>query len=316
MAKSVAKITLGIDAAKVELVICNWTQQETTTLPNQRTEIRAFLKSFHGPLRIAIEPTSHYHMILVEEALAQGHEVYLVNARQLAHYREAVDVRNKTDSQDAWLLARFLEREADLLRPFQPRDPRAQRIWALILRRATVVQSRQQLQQSFAEVNLSIQAVLTQFQNLLKRIDRHITQLIREMGWWPDYLRCLSIPGVGPVNAAALVTAYHRGAFSGSNAFVAFMGLDIRVRESGQYKGKSKLSKRGEPELRRLLFCAGKGACSYQRFADYRQRMLDNGRCKIAARVALSRKLARIAFALMQKEETFIKQEKTHCMAP
>jgi len=47
---------------------------------------------------------------------------------------------------------------------------------------------------------------------------------------------------------------------------------------------------------------------------DYRQRQLDKGRCKIAARVALARKLARIGFTLMKNQETFIKQEKSYCM--
>ena len=47
-------------------------------------------------------------------------------------------------------------------------------------------------------------------------------------------------PGIGPINAAALVAIFHRGVFSKSDAFIAFMGLDVRVRESGYFKGKRK----------------------------------------------------------------------------
>ena len=96
-----------------------------------------------------------------------------------------------------------------------------------------------------------------------------------------------------------------------SDAFVAFMGLDVRMRESGKYRGKRKLTKRGEAELRRLLYCAAQGSRSYHRFEDYYQRQLDKGMSKIAAKVALARKLARIAFALMQNQTMFIKQPKT-----
>ena len=316
MAKLVTKITLGVDVAKDQLVVCNWQTEEITYLPNQPDEIKVWLKFFHSPLRIAIEPTSHYHMSFVAEALAQGHQVYLINPRQLMHYRQAVNVRNKTDPLDAWLLARYLEHEAAQLRPFQPQDPRAQRLWALLLRRATVVKSRQQLQQSFREVQISIQALLTQFKQLLVRLDQQISHLIRELGWWPDYQRCLSVPGIGPVNAAALVAAYHRGAFAGSDAFVAYMGLDVRIRESGRFKGKRKLTKQGEPELRRLLFCAAHPARTHQRFADYYQKQLDKGLSKIAARVALARKLARIAFTLMNRQQLFNKQEIIYCTAP
>jgi transposase len=316
VANLVSKITLGVDVAKDQLVVCNWQTEEITYLPNQLGDIKAWLKSFHGPLRIAIEPTSHYHMSCVEEALAQGQQVYLINPRQLMHYRQAVNVRNKTDPLDAWLLARYLEHEAAQLRPFQPQDRRAQRLWALLLRRATVVKSRQQLQQSFREVQMTIQALLTQFKQLLMRLEQQINHLIRELGWWSDYQRCQSIPGIGPANAAALVAAYHRGAFAGSDAFVAYLGLDVRIRESGKFKGKRKLTKQGEPELRRLLFCAAHPARTHQRFADYYQKQLNKGLSKIAARVALARKLARIAFTLMNRQQTFNKQEITYCTAP
>lgn len=305
MANHVAKITLGIDVAKDQHVTYNWQTGETIRLSNQCDDIKTFLKSLHGPLRIAIEPTSHYHVTMVDEALALGFEVYLINPRQLAHYRKAVNQRNKTDPIDAWLLARYLEHEADQLRPFEPRDPRAQRLWKLILRRATVVKSRQQLQQSFAELKMSIHGLLAEYRNLLARIERQILTLIREIGWWSDYQHCLSIPGIGSSNASALVAAYHRGSFAGSDAFVSYLGLDVRISESGYYKGKRKLTKLGEPELRRLLFCASHAARQYHRFAEYYQKQLDKGLSKIAARVILARKLVRIAFALMSKEQTF-----------
>lgn len=316
MAKLVTKITLGIDVAKDQHVVLNWQTQETTTVLNQRREIKAWLKSFHSPIRIAIEPTSTYHLLVIDEAQAQGHEVYVIDQRQLVHYRQAINVRHKTDPLDAWLLARYLEHEGHLLRPYRPQDPRARRLWALVLRRATMVKSRQQLQQSFREIRVSIKAVVTQINRVLQRIDQEMKRLIRELGWWADYQRCLSIPGIGPSNAAALVATYRRGAFSGSDAFVAFMGLDVRIRESGQFRGKRKLTKRGEAELRRLLFCASHAARSDLRFADYYQKQLEKGLCKIAARVALARKLARIAFTLMKNEETFIKKGNAYCMAP
>lgn len=316
MAKIVSKITLGIDVAKDQHVVYNWQTEQITTVLNQRSEIKAWLKSFSDPLQIAIEPTSHYHLMVIDEAQALGHTVYLIDQRQLVHYRQAINVRNKTDPKDAWLLARYLEHEGQLLRPYKPQDPRARRLWALLMRRATVVQTRQQLQQSFRELRMSIKALMSQMNRVLLRIDQEMKRLIRELGWWGDYQRCCSIPGIGPGNAAALVAAYRRGAFSGSDAFVAYMGLDVRVRESGQFRGKRKLTKRGASELRRLLYCASHAARTHQRFADYYQNQLEKGLSKIAARVALSRKLARIAFALMQNKETFIKQEKPYCTAP
>ena len=299
MSKLVTQSTFGIDVAKDELVICEWATETISTLENQAGAVKAWLGSLYGPVRIAVEPTSNYHLEVVEQAHALGVEVYLINPRQLVHYRLAVNERNKTDPADAWLLARYLVREAGSLRLFKPQCAKAQRLWALLKRRATVVKARNQIDQSFRETKLSIKALLSEIQRLLARIDKQLLALIRTLGWWPDYQRCLSIPGIGPLNAAALISTFHRGAFAGSDAFVAFIGLDVRLRESGKYKGKRKLTKCGKAEVRRLLFCAAQGARSYPLFDDYYQNQLKKGLSKIAAKVILARKITRIAFALM-----------------
>ncbi len=316
MANTVTKITLGIDVSKDELVICDWDTAEIITLENNDSTIKDWLEALYGPVRIAIEPTSSYHLEFVEQAHLLGFEVYLINPRQLAHYRQAVDIRNKTDPLDAWLLARYLARESDSLRPFKPQCAKAQQLWSLLKRRASTVKARTQLRQSFAQIKLSIKALFSEIQQVLDRIDQSILALIRQLGWWPDYQRCLSMPGIGPLNAAALVTVFHRGAFAGSDAFVSFIGLDISVRESGKFKGKSKLSKRGEAEIRRLLYCATQGAISYQPFNDFYQKQLDKGHPKIGAKCSLARKLARIAFTLMTNQQSFKKQEIAYSYSP
>ena len=36
-----------------------------------------------------------------------------------------------------------------------------------------------------------------------------------------------------------------------AEAFTAFMGMAVRVRESGQWRGRRKLTKKGDPEVRK-----------------------------------------------------------------
>lgn len=309
MAKRVEEITLGIDACKEKLDIHYWEAGEGCQVANDEGSIEAFLKGLPGPARIAVEATSNYHLAVVELALELGHTVYLVNGRQLANYRKAVNVRNKTDVLDAWLLARYLEREADSLRPFQPQSAQAQELWALLKRRALVVNTRKQIDLSFRDVRFSTKALFSECQRLLARIDQRLRALVRALGWWADYQRCRSIPGIGMGNAVALTAAYHRGAFASSDAFVAFIGFDVRLRESGKYKGQRKLTKQGEPEIRRLLWCAAHPARSYHRFDRYYRQQLDKGLSKIAARVVLARKIARIAFTLLTNQQSFRKSE-------
>ena len=316
MSNLVSQITLGIDVSKDELVICDWDTEELTRLENQGSTIKSWLHSLHGPVRLGIEATSSYHLEVVQQAHRLGVEVYLINPRQLSHYRVAVGMRNKSDPADAWLLARYLAHESGSLRPFKPQCAKAQRLWALLKRRAAVTKARSQLDQSFRGIRLSTQALSTEIQRLLDRIDKQLQALVRALGWLADYRRCLSIPGIGPLNAVALVSVFHRGAFAGSDAFVAFIGFDVRLRESGKYKGKRKLTKCGEAEIRRLLFCAAQPARCYPLFDNYYQQQLSKGLSKIAAKVTLARKLARIAFTLLANQQSFIKKDIAYSQSP
>ena len=316
MANQQEKITLGIDVAKAELVILEWQTQSHSRLDNEPAAIEAWLDALQAPVRIAIESTSDYHLALVDAAVARGHQVYVVNTRQLAHYRIAVNVRNKTDPDDAYLLARYLTHEAAQLRLYKPQNRKARLLWKLLKGRARVVGARKQLKQSLDGIELPTKAMYNQLDALLGRFDKHIETTIEQLNWKDDYQRCLSVPGFGRLNAAAMVCAYHRGTFAGSDAFIAYFGLDVRVRESGQSKGRSKLSKNGETELRRLAYCAARPSRSYPPFDQYHQRQLDKGMSKIAANVILARKLVRIGFALMQNQTMFKKEPKEPCYSP
>lgn len=313
MAKLTQSSIFGVDVSKQWLVVWDWLNERVLEIGNRPEEIRTWLGSLNGPVRLAVEPTSSFHLELVEQAHRLGFEVFLLNPRQLAHYREAINERNKTDPNDAWLLARYLAHERVQLRAYSRHSRKAQQLWALLKRRAVIVSSLQQLRQSLGDIRFSAQALWSEFTQLLRRIDQQLLQLIRALGWWQDYQRCLSIPGVGPLNAVALVSVFHRGAFASADAFIAFIGLDVRLRESGQYKGKRKLTKRGEAEVRRLLYCATQPALVYAPFQAFHQRQLDKGLPKTAAKVVLGRKIARIAFALMTHQDHFKKETTAPC---
>ena len=76
-----------------------------------------------------------------------------------------------------------------------------------------------------------------------RQIARLIQQTLQQAQWEADWQRCQQVEGIGPVTAAALTMAYKRGPFKDSDAFVAFIGMDVRVRDSGLKQGKRKLAR-------------------------------------------------------------------------
>jgi transposase len=299
---------VGVDVSKDRLDLYDWDSKCPDSIANDIDAIDRWLDGFSLPVRFAIEPTNQFHIALAERAHARGHAVYLVDPHRLSHYRCGVGQRVKADPQDAQLLARYLAREGDDLAPWKPLSQGQQRFWRLLRRRATVVRARIQLQQSLSglkTLNSDVDALLERFKTLIKKMERALLSEARKLGWDRDLDRCQAIPGIGPLSALALTAIFHQGTYRNADAFIAFMGMDVRVRQSGRWKGKSKLTKKGDPEVRRLLFNAAMQARRNPLWEPYYLALRERGFSTTAAFVALGRKLARVAFALLQKNVEF-----------
>jgi len=309
MAIPVQPLLIGVDVSKATLAICLGPDQPVQSLDNDRKSITRWLATLPaGPACIAAEATNTFHLDLVDLAHHAGHAVYLVDGYRLSRYRDSIGTRAKTDASDAQLLQRYLAHERDSLRPWSPPPQGYRTLQQLLQRRATLVRARVALQQSLADLPGLKQAAATLFRQL-KRIDQKIQQglidTLAQLDWDADFKRCQGIEGVGPLTAAALTMSFHRGAFRSSDAFVAFLGLDVRVRDSGQLRGRRRLTKKGNPELRRLLFLAAMQAARSLSWKDFYQRHLDRGFSRIQALVVLARKLARVAFALLKNQTDY-----------
>lgn len=303
MAHHVAPILCGVDVSLATLDIAQ-TDQPVQQIPNTPEAIKSWLESLPVRTHIAVEATGRYHEQLLIQAMEAGHEVFVINGKQLSHYREAVGPRAKTDPGDARLLLRYLTHEQAELRPAKALNGKEKRIWSLLQRRATLVKARSQLTLSLRgdpETEGLSHELVANLNRAIAQVEKIMIRLARELGWQDLIKRCQTIPGVGELSALALVTCFHRGDFKRSDQWIAYLGLDVRVRDSGRSRGRRKLSKRGNPEVRRLLFngamSAVKMPCIRPRYEAYRSRGLSS----TAALVTMSRKLARIAFAILTR---------------
>jgi transposase len=117
-----------------------------------------------------------------------------------------------------------------------------------------------------------------------------------------------AVPGVGPVTAVALAVCLVEKQFTHPDQFVAYVGLDIRVQQSGRRRGQFGLSKHGDAELRRLLYLAAMSAARSTRdrtFADRYAREQAKGLAKTQALNAVARKLAKVAWSLVTHQATY-----------
>jgi transposase len=223
--------------------------------PNNKEGIRKLLLD-HPEHIVACEATSSYHLELVEAAYNMGREVFVVNPKEARNYKDSMSFRAKTDPLDARYLYEFISRNHDLLRPYTPICQELLELKALISQRALVQESKVAMAASFGKETFPEQeAALSGLADLIRSYEKRIKEIACK---YESYKRVLRIPGVGPIIACALVFVLESRAFASAESVIAFLGLDVRIRQSGHYKGKPKLTKRGDPVLRYLLCIAGR----------------------------------------------------------
>lgn len=303
MPVTVLQPIVGVDVAKDELVIYHTESDELETIPNNKTAIKNWLKALPGKVAVAIEATNIYHLMFSDLAHEFGCTIYMVGGYELSHYRKGVNIRAKTDALDARLLARYLKNEGQELRPWSPPCTLYRRIISLFRRRAAVVQARVSLKQSWANEPLLKRAIGGQLKAMARLevlIEKTINNQLKEAGLAEQLERCMKVEGIGLLTGARLLTAFQRGDFRNSDAFIAFLGLDLRVSKSGQKDGRRSLSKRGDPEARRLLHNAAMSARRTAAWKEVYEGYISKGFRTTQALVMLARKLARVVFALLK----------------
>lgn len=304
-----SQTVVGIDIAKAEVVAYRADQQTIEPIKNDRAALKRWLKRLPAHSAIALEATNIYHLDTVELAHEMGHQVYVVDAYRVSHYRRGVGQRAKNDPCDARLLARYLESEQNKLRVWSPPPKAYSSLKSLLHRRATLIQNHAGLMLSWANEPL-LKKVQTAQQKAFKQADQAIQKLLRkvskEAGIEENIDRCKAIEGVGELTATGLAVTFMRGAFANSDAFIAFLGMDLDVDDSGKKKGVRHLTKKGDPEIRRLTYNAAMAACRSSKWKPFYESYLARGFSKTQALVALARKLCRVAFALMKNQSQYL----------
>jgi len=170
------------------------------------------------------------------------------------------------------------------------------------------------LEDADAKLSGALRMLLAQLKLELDHLDLRIDEadaLIKKIARENEACqRLVAIPGIGPVTATALIAAIgNGGAFRKGREFAAWMGVVPREHSTG---GKQKLlgiSKRGNSYLRRL-FVQGARAVLQQRtkqssgLSVWLAQLISRTHRNVAA-VALANKLARIAWAVLAKNEQY-----------
>lgn len=298
-----------------------------------RKQLIEFFATLHA-CTVVMEACAGAHY-MARKLVGFGHQVKLISPQFVRPFVKS----NKNDFVDAEAICEAASRPS--MRFVTPKTESQQTLSALHRVRESLIRDRtktvNQIHGLLLEFGISLpigKAVITRLPAVLaehalpprliavlERLHAHFKYLSEQIGeidkdmarqLADDELgqRLLSIPGVGPVTASVLAAEMGDGKQYGcSRDFAASIGLVPRQYSTGGRANLLGISKRGDKNIRRLLVqCARAYMQRIERqtgrLAQWVRAMLARRHSNVVA-CALANKLARIAWALANRNTTF-----------
>jgi len=328
--------TIGLDLAKHVFQVHGIDASGAPVVRKRlrRGEVLTFFARLPGCL-VGVEAcaTAHYW---ARELQAVGHEVRLMPAQ----YVKAYVKRNKNDAADAEAICEAVRRPTMRFVPIKTAEQQA----ALLVHRGRERLVRQRtalvnaLRAHLAEFGViaplglrnvaSLIAIVrdesdARLPDLARKVLRVLAEQVEQLqaavaameeqlaAWHksnPVSQRLATIPGIGPIIATAIAsTVVEASGFRSGREFAAWLGLVPRQHSTGGKARLGGISKRGNRYLRRLLINGASANLlrSKATNADPWVIGLRRRRPSLVVAVALANKTARIAWAVMHRQENY-----------
>jgi len=272
---------------------------------------------------IALESTGIYHILACMLLSEKGYKVGVINPLNTKYFTSANIRKQKTDKVDAKALADMAILKPEILKTFIPDQAQVmlkkkistlnkmlkgyQSIKASI-KTYQDLERQLQVKESVAIYNLKKSS------EAMKKMINEVEQEILEEGRkCTGFEKVSSIKGISDKTTAKILVQIEGKKFDKKESLVAFAGMDISVKESGtSVRGKGRITKRGNPNLRNSLYQAAWGLMmhneEFKRIYEYHRK---NGKHYYTCLTILARKLLHIIYGML-KTNTGYKPELVH----
>jgi transposase len=267
-------------------------------------------------IHVVMEATGTYWIAFAEYLHQAGLVVSVLNPAQVKHFAQARLQKTKTDRVDAYLLreyGRVMEPAA-----WVPPPPICQQLQQYLNRRDDLIlmynAERNRLHalkhnpHALPDLLKPLQAHIASLRQQIKALAQRIQALLLNQHDWAAAVRRLrTVKGLGYLTIARILTSTHAFArCSTPEEAAAFAGLAPHVRQSGKWKGHSKVGGGGHAALRQALYMAALSAARFNpRLRTFYTQLLQRGKLEQVALCAVARKLLHLAWALVVKQRDF-----------
>lgn len=316
------KIIIGIDISSKTLDICLQTQDasEHFTIVNQVKAIHTFFKKLAGEaVIVAMENTGRYNWQLYEALPAYNFEVYVIPA---LHLKKSLGlVRGKNDRIDAERICKFIRKNQDECTVWKPTSVTIQRMKVLLTERSLNIKMKRQLltrqcdyklmktiglEKELANMN---QHLINEIQKQIEQLEAALEKLVQADTTLKEQARQIrSVPGVGPITCW-LMMAKTSGfsTITDPRKMACYCGIAPFDHQSGtSIKRRPGVSNYADKSMKTTLHLAAMSAIRFDnKFRDYYQRKVAEGKSKMSVLNAVRNKMLHTIFALIKKQQTF-----------
>jgi len=313
---------LGIDVGKLDLFchIIGTKEPIAGRFDNSDrgiAELLSWLERLGAPIEITacLEQTGHYGF-KVSKALYQHqiHSLFLVNPRQIKAFGQQKLRRNKSDTADAKLIARFLQSEHSDLRPWEPRSAENERITELsrysesIVREVAKLKTKCEAAREPA-IQRSLRRRIKIGEKEIADIRHRITKLIdSKKALKSDHDLIATIPGMGEISCQIMIAELPEiSLFESARELAAWAGVTPCHHASGTSgRSTTPITKIGSANLRRALFMPAMNARVFNPLLkEFGDRLQENGKKKKQIIVAIMRKLIHQIYGILKSQEPY-----------
>lgn len=305
---------VGIDVSKDDLDYCG-EHQGSGKVSNDEAGFFELEELLDHQSCVVMESTGAYHMRLAMHLHERGYMVAVLNPFVINRYVQMKLERNKTDKGDARMICDYaIEHGVELWEPLPDYLEECKSnigVLELLMKQRTQLKNKKHyLQRKGGEVTTAMDVLVRQISELDEMIyvlESDIVSMIKEEE--SELYTCLkSIPGMGPRTVMSLIIQTNglRG-FENAKQLSSYIGMAPTERSSGtSVRGSGKISKMGNAKMRYHLFMCAFTACKCNPACkSLYERLVNKGKSKKLALVAVANKLLKQAFAISQSRIPF-----------
>lgn len=255
--------------------------------------------------QIVIESTGDYHLLVSNKLTKQGFNVQVINPiitkRKLSGSIRKIK-SDKTDSKALAEIGKELKLDTHKLsvEELHKRKLIAQ-INAIQKHRAALKLSLKNTQDTLRKFNLELSAA-EGINEAIKHLDKSLKLLFKQLSELTkksELVKSLEgVVGIGNDTATIVVAMLEDREFKTKASLVAYAGLDVSIKESGNWKGRTRLSKRGNAFLRKYLINIAWGLLRHnEKFQRWIEKYKNEGRKYKELLVIIARKFLKMLFA-------------------